>query len=117
MTRMSTLPAELRDSIRDQITAPFGIDASLEPTYYFPDNEPAFWLTYLTRRVCFPWLWDLDPTLCKHKDQQPRPNGASGWDWEKLIRKLAQVNAFEVRLLFPCFKTHPVSGVAVMATD
>ena len=98
-THIADLPPELRNSIRDDITAPFGIDPSLEPTYYFPDNKLAFWLTYLTRRVCFPWLWDLDPAQCEHKDRQPPPNGASGWDWERLIRMLAQVNVFEVRAL------------------
>ncbi len=47
-----------------------------------------------------PWLWDLDSTVLKSmppdSDGQVEKYDANGvWDWELLVRQLAQVEVFQ----------------------
>ena len=44
-----------------------------------------------------PWLWDLDPDAIARKETLKPPN--QEWDWELLVRQLAQVNILEPRAI------------------
>ena len=64
---------------------------------YFPDNSPNFWRFRLTNQLgrSHPWLWDIDVAMCKAKDLEPLRTGTTKWDWERLVRALAQKDVFE----------------------
>ena len=62
---------------------------------YSLNEHPRFWRECLVSKYCLPWLWDLDRNMCEQKDQQQPGNGAFRWDWEGLIRTLAQQAVFE----------------------
>ena len=89
------MPPEIRNAIRCFVATPFGTDPSPKPTRYLPDNEPQFWFDCLTSGQSLPWLWDLDRDMCERMYHSSPPNGAAGWDWERLIRTLAQQDFFE----------------------
>jgi hypothetical protein len=44
-----------------------------------------------------PWLWDLDPGILnsRRSDGDPPFDVDGAWDWEFLVRQLAQVEVFE----------------------
>jgi hypothetical protein len=44
-----------------------------------------------------PWLWDLDPEALslRRSADAPRYDDDSSWNWEGLVRQLAQVEVFE----------------------
>ena len=43
-----------------------------------------------------PWLWDLDREACRRKDAEATKGNIRPWDWELLVRTLAQEKVFEV---------------------
>ncbi|EGE09242.1 hypothetical protein TEQG_08192 [Trichophyton equinum CBS 127.97] len=62
--------------------------------------SPNIWRDLLFRQQLLPWLWDLDPAILEsqplqHSNGQPSYSKDDFWDWEQLVRKLAQVEAFE----------------------
>jgi hypothetical protein len=61
--------------------------------------SPSTWREMLFSGRVLPWLWDLDATLLKSqrlgslgKEKAYDANGV--WDWELLVRELAQVDIF-----------------------
>lgn len=58
-----------------------------------PNFLPEYWLEVLLRG--FLWLWDLDHVQCRRKDRETYDDGRKiHWDWEKLVRHLAQDDVF-----------------------
>ena len=57
---------------------------------------PAYWREALISGKLIPWLWDLDKEACRRKDQEAINSGAQPWDWQLLVRTLAQKKVFEV---------------------
>jgi len=59
-------------------------------------TSPSTWREMLFSRRVLPWLWDLDSTFLKAqplgKEKAYHANGV--WDWELLVRQLAQVDIF-----------------------
>ena len=62
------------------------------------DNHPSIWRNALARDYYLPWLWDLDPAAVAHKEAS-NPHGQE-WDWELLVRQLAQVKLHEPKAIF-----------------
>lgn len=91
--RIAALPQELEDMVLDQITWPMADNPSLEPTRC---GTPEFWLQALLTGQALPWLWDLERGACvAHHTTKPDPSKGEDWDWELLVRKLAQTNIFD----------------------
>lgn len=102
--QVSQLPVELQDMIYDQLH-PF-VNPSLECTRQISAD---IWRSLLFDGRLFPWLWDLDPSMLQgpshtyadegngsYNNQNLPSYGASNfWDWERLVRELAQVEVFE----------------------
>lgn len=58
--------------------------------------HPRTWLEILFKG--FPWLWDLNRDECYAKEEETQEDGSKKvWDWEGLVRRLAQRDAFEAR--------------------
>lgn len=89
---LSKFPTEIIEKIYDHLH-PF-VDPPLACTRTVP---PEIWRYMLFHRRLLPWLWDLDPTTTfPHEGSDPLPDeNGSLWDWEQLVRTLAQVKVFE----------------------
>lgn len=91
------LPQELLNVIEAHLSSSF-IDPDPEPSQILPQS---WWREVLVNKILLPWLWDLDVGMIRKKESQPRKNwfGAPGtwveWDWESLVRKLAQTNFYK----------------------
>jgi hypothetical protein len=46
-------------------------------------------------RKTLPWLWDLDRAILLTRQWWTTYDDESAWDWELLVRQLAQVEVFE----------------------
>ena len=57
---------------------------------------PAQWREGLASGSFIPWLWDLDREACRRKDTEATRGSTEPWDWELLVRTLAQEKVFEV---------------------
>jgi hypothetical protein len=59
--------------------------------------SPSTWREMLFSGRVLPWLWDLDSSVLKslppNREKAYDANGV--WDWEFLVRQLAQVDVFE----------------------
>jgi hypothetical protein len=82
------LPSELITSIMQQLH-PF-LNPPKQCTYLI---SPTYWLQALLDKSLLPWLWDLDAEAIMRKQD----SGISGqqWDWELLLRQLAQSDDYE----------------------
>ena len=59
-----------------------------------PTYLPEYWREALIRG--FSWLWDLDRVRVRLKDSETYEDGSKiRWDWERLVRVLAQDGVFE----------------------
>ncbi|OAL75394.1 hypothetical protein A7D00_0993 [Trichophyton violaceum] len=92
---MKKLPAEIIKHICLHLH-PFA-DPGVICTY---ELSPSIWRDLLFRQQLLPWLWDLDPAILEsqplqHSNGQPSYSKDNFWDWEQLVRELAQVQAFE----------------------
>lgn len=102
--RFSQLPIELHEEIYCNLH-PF-VNVPLECTRQLSADD---WRTFLFRGNLFPWLWDLDSSVLQSSprinseefhnggphDMPPAYYADGYWDWEQLVRQLAQVDAFE----------------------
>jgi hypothetical protein len=103
--QFNRLPVELQDEIYCHLY-PF-VNPPLECTRQLSSDV---WRTFLFRGNIFPWLWDLDASAlkgsrqgCSERDYDgdyyysnlPAYGADNYWDWEQLVRQLAQVEAFE----------------------
>lgn len=79
------LPPELQENVK-YYKAPL-IDLPKTCNRSLPHD---WWLQALLDGKILPWLFDLDTDMIKQKDAEPQD-----WDWEYLVRTLAQVEAFE----------------------
>lgn len=54
------------------------------------------WRDLLFYGTILPWLWDLDPSVLntRRSDNVPAYDVDGAWDWECLVRQLAQVDIF-----------------------
>ncbi|KAF4549009.1 Hypothetical protein D9617_24g017230 [Elsinoe fawcettii] len=77
------LPQEIQQIIVNQLR-PFD-NPPRQCTYMFP---PTMWKQALLNGI-LPWLWDLD-----HKMIHAQSERDQMWDWEKLVRRLAQDDVF-----------------------
>lgn len=89
--RIEALPQELQDSISQYDTLPMADNCTLEPTRY---KDPESWMLGLASGKALPWLEHLDQGKCAAKHRE-KPDGGREWDWELLVRRLAQTNIFE----------------------
>lgn len=55
--------------------------------------EPTVRYQSLLEYATIPWLWDLDYQVLRNKEAS-KPQGRD-WDWELLIRQLAQPDIYE----------------------
>jgi hypothetical protein len=78
------LPTEMIEKIYDNLH-PF-VNPPLACTRTL---APEIWRDLLFHGRLLPWLWDLDPTMPLLHE------GNDLWDWEQLVRQLAQVEVFE----------------------
>ncbi|ERF75793.1 hypothetical protein EPUS_01623 [Endocarpon pusillum Z07020] len=91
------LPQELLNMIESYASSSFS-NADPEPSRILPQS---WWREALINKKMLPWLWDLDVDMIRTKDSKPPKNwfGASGtwveWDWELLVRKLAQTDFYK----------------------
>jgi hypothetical protein len=84
------LPTEIIDQIGAQLQ-PFE-SPSLVPTQTLP---PSAWRELLFSRKILPWLWDLDSSVLESRRSDSASSYTEGeWDWELLVRQLAQVDVF-----------------------
>lgn len=83
--RFEALPQELQDRILDE-TCPLS-EAALPCTRLI---APWVWRQRLTSGVMLPFLWDIDKSVIESAATE-RPDA----DWERLVRQLAQLNAFQ----------------------
>ncbi|OGM47771.1 hypothetical protein ABOM_003215 [Aspergillus bombycis] len=84
---LETLPIELQDIVYTNLH-PF-INPEQTCTRRLP---PRLWRDLLFNRQILPWLWDLDISALQ---SWPVTCAADSWDWERLVRTLAQVEIFE----------------------
>lgn len=86
------LPPELLDMVESHLSASF-VDPNPDPSRMFPGS---WWREALINKKLLPWLWDLDTEMIRKKaSKSPRnwfggPGTWAEWDWESLLRKLAQ---------------------------
>jgi hypothetical protein len=61
------------------------------------DLAPGLWRELLFDQGLLPWLWDLDSSLLQSRksDILPFYDVENAWDWELLVRQLAQTDVFE----------------------
>ena len=83
------LPIDLIDFLREKVS---GLrNPSLECSRIY---LPEWWREVLLRG--FEWLWDLEPGRFRDKDGGIYEDGVKiRWDWELLVRQLAQDDCFE----------------------
>jgi hypothetical protein len=90
------LPPELLDMIETQLSSSF-VDPSPEPNGILPGS---WWREALINKKLLPWLWDLNVEMIRKKDSKAPRNWFGGpgtwveWDWESLVRKLAQTEFY-----------------------
>ena len=60
------------------------------------DYHPNIWRQGLLTGY-LPWLWDLEPAAISHKEAS-KPHDQE-WNWELLVRQLAQVNLHEPKAI------------------
>lgn len=86
----ASLPQEILDLIMLQLQ---GLtDSPVEPTFLLPQR---FWRQALEQCQLLPWLWDISVEDIAHKEASKPHNGEYEWNWELLVRQLAQSNLFE----------------------
>ncbi|KAB8258127.1 hypothetical protein BDV32DRAFT_160064 [Aspergillus pseudonomiae] len=93
--KLETLPTELQDIIYANLH-PF-INPEQTCTRLLPSRR---WRDLLFNRQILPWLWDLDISALQScpvtsDTVDIRTYEADVWDWERLVRTLAQVEIFE----------------------
>lgn len=92
LSHLQTLPAaELDPSSTEPSRLPQPKNLSLECTAQSSSNA---WREALVRGY-LPWLWDLEPGVIAHKEAS-KP-AEQEWNWELLVRQLAQVDLHEPR--------------------
>ena len=57
--------------------------------------SPSYWRQALINGVILPWLWDLDLRVVMRKEAELQ--GGDEWNWELLVRQLAQGDLYEPR--------------------
>jgi hypothetical protein len=91
------LPQELQDIIESYL-APSFVDPDPKANRILPGS---WWKEALMHKKLLPWLWDLDVKMIRRKASNPPKNwfGAAGtwmeWDWESLVRQLAQTHFYK----------------------
>lgn len=109
MSYLTPIPTEGQPSpILDSLPSPAALDkiitqfSNLENPPLAPERSipPSAWREMLFSARVLPWLWDLDSTVLKSmppdSDGQVEKYDANGvWDWELLVRQLAQVEVFQ----------------------
>ncbi|KAE8395808.1 hypothetical protein BDV23DRAFT_144852 [Aspergillus alliaceus] len=94
--KLEALPTELQDMIYKSLH-PF-INPEQTCTRSLP---PRLWRDLLFNRQILPWLWDLDISalqscpVASDSVDVPTFEAEGVWDWERLVRTLAQVRVFE----------------------
>lgn len=90
-SQLAPLPPELLDDILTHLL-PFE-NPPLNPTRLLP---PSKWRSMLFSGKILPWLWDLDDTALDSRSIENLPSYRDDdtWDWELLIRQLAQADVF-----------------------
>lgn len=86
--------AKFDTSSAEVIELPPAANLGVECTF---DKHPSMWRQVLLRGY-LPWLWDLETAAIAHKEA-PKPQGQE-WDWELLVRQLAQVKLHEPKAIF-----------------
>ncbi|KAF3480881.1 uncharacterized protein GIQ15_06228 [Arthroderma uncinatum] len=95
-TQLLKLPVEIVEEIYLHLH-PF-VDPGRACTYYLPSDT---WRDFLFYRQLLPWLWDLDVAVLRDRSLQPddgsQPlyDAENYWNWEQLVRMLAQTEIFE----------------------
>ncbi|KAF5860094.1 hypothetical protein ETB97_002055 [Aspergillus alliaceus] len=93
---LTTLPTELQGMIYNNLH-PF-VNPELTPNRSLP---PGLWRDMLFNRQILPWLWDLDISVIQSHpptsdtDDVLTYEAEDVWDWELLVRTLAQVEVLE----------------------
>ncbi|RAQ46461.1 hypothetical protein AFGD_000221 [Aspergillus flavus] len=93
---LEALPAEIQDMIYNNLH-PF-VNPGQTCTRSLPSG---LWRDMLFNRHILPWLWDLDISALRSYPVTPDAGNAltyeaeDVWDWERLVRTLAQVEVFE----------------------
>ncbi|KAK6835713.1 hypothetical protein RU639_001826 [Aspergillus parasiticus] len=93
---LEALPTEIQDMIYNNLH-PF-INPEPTCTRYLPSS---LWRDMLFNRHILPWLWDLDISALRSYPATPDAGNVltyeaeDVWDWERLVRTLAQVEMFE----------------------
>lgn len=83
--------AELDSAFMEPSELPQPTNLSLECT---AQSSPDVWRESLVRDH-FPWLWDIEPDAVARKEASKPPG--QEWNWELLVRQLAQVTLHEPR--------------------
>lgn len=92
LSQLQTLPAAELNSSSSELSQLPGIkDLSLECTTH---SSSRAWREALARGY-LSWLWDLEPDAVVHKEAS-KPLEQE-WNWELLVRQLAQVDLHEPR--------------------
>ncbi|KAE8144894.1 hypothetical protein BDV25DRAFT_165856 [Aspergillus avenaceus] len=93
---LEALPTELQDMIYNDLH-PF-----INPQQICNRSLPSMvWRDLLFNRQILPWLWDLDISALQSRPATsdmadvPTFEAENTWDWEHLVRTLAQVEVFE----------------------
>lgn len=92
-TSLLQLPTEVMASITEAMR-PFS-DPPLECSFLLP---PSYWLDALLHGSLLPWLWDLNEQAIMRKEKSK--TAGREWNWELLVRHLAQCDTQEPRPAF-----------------
>ena len=94
LSQLRTLPiSEFDPSSTKTSQLPQPNDLSLECT---AQNSFSTWREALTNGY-LPWLWDLEPDAVANKEASK--SLGRQWNWELLVRQLAQVNLHEPKAI------------------
>ena len=101
VSQLQTLSMAEGDSSRSGPSQLFPMrDLPSKCTVCTVQSSPSAWREALSQGY-FSWLWDLDPRAIAQKEESKPP--AQEWNWELLVRQLAQVNIHEPKAVLEDF--------------
>lgn len=83
-------PQQQQQQQKRQSPSPAALLRDKDPAPTYEHSQEA-WCDALLSSDAFPWLWDLAADTVREKQR------AGTWDWERLVRALAQVTIHEPR--------------------
>ena len=89
----SISPADINGFTTEAFNLPPASNLELECKL---DHHPDDWRQALAEGY-LPWLWELDSAAIAQKEAS-KPHGQE-WNWELLVRQLAQVNLHEPKII------------------